>query len=93
MTSIPDELLAINVRLKAMLLGLTNQNAIIVDYKGMIIKFRIAASMTHYKDTSKIILLETKNNRDKYLCMWVDIMASLLSGNKLAPPYCLICFS
>lgn len=60
MTGIHDELLAINVRLKAMLNGLTNQNAVIVDYKGMITKFRIVASMTQYKDTSKIILMETK---------------------------------
>ena len=56
MTSIPDELLAINVRLKAMLLGLTNHDKIVVNYKAMISNFRIVASMTQYKETSKIIL-------------------------------------
>ena len=60
MTGIPDELLAINVRLKSMLGGLTNHNKIIVNYKAMISEFRTVASMTQYKETSKIILMETK---------------------------------
>jgi hypothetical protein len=60
MTGIPDELLAINIRLKSMLGGLTNHNKIIVNYKVMISEFRIVASMTQYKETSKIILMETK---------------------------------
>lgn len=80
MTSIPDELLAINVRLKAMLLGLTNQNAITVDYKGMITKFRIAASMTHYKDTSKIILLETKELINDVLQSKHQILKNITTG-------------
>jgi hypothetical protein len=60
MTGIPDELLAINVRLKSMLGGLTNHDKIIINYKVMISDFRIVASMTQYKETSKIILMETK---------------------------------
>jgi hypothetical protein len=60
MTGIPDELLAINIRLKSMLGGLTNHNKIIVNYKVMISKFRILASMPQYKEISKIILMETK---------------------------------
>jgi len=60
MTGIPDELLAINVRLKSMLGGLTNHDKIVVNYKVMISEFRIVASMTQYKETSKIILMETK---------------------------------
>ena len=60
MTGIPDELLAINVRLTSMLVGLTNHNKIIVNHKVMISEFRIVASMPQYKETSKIILMETK---------------------------------
>jgi hypothetical protein len=60
MTGTPDELLAINIRLKSMLGGLTNHNKIIVNYKVMISEFRIVSSMTQYKETSKIILMETK---------------------------------
>lgn len=60
MTGIPDELLAINVRLKSMLVGLTNHNKIIVNHKVMISEFRTVASITQYKETSKIILMETK---------------------------------
>jgi hypothetical protein len=60
MTSIPDELLAINVRLKKLLIGLTKEAEIKIDYKINISQFRIAASIIQYKETSKIILKETK---------------------------------
>lgn len=60
MTSIPDELLAINVRLKKLLIGLTKEAEIKIDYKINISQFRIAASIIQYKETSKIILMETK---------------------------------
>jgi hypothetical protein len=60
MTGIPDELLAINFRLKSILDGLKNHNEIVVDYKVMISQFRIVASMPQYKETIKNILMETK---------------------------------
>jgi len=60
MTGIPKELLAINIRLKSILDGLTNHNEIVVDYKVMMSQFRIVASLPQYKETIKNILMETK---------------------------------